>query len=173
MKKPEKLDVKDQISLMYLSGQLVNVAWHKHLPEEFVILVNEVSAWRVFEALIDASGQGNQAMNNLSVIEDKTGLSRQLVSKTLNRFIKLGWVITGHYDNDKRNKLYFLVPKTSSIIAEAIMTSINGMFKVFIHYMDHDATMRIISRMDQEMEDKVGRQIQDSQVRLKKTKGTK
>ena len=60
MKKLAKLDVKDSISVMYLSQELVKVAWFNYLPKEYSILVNEISAWRVFEALnrvIQAVGQ--------------------------------------------------------------------------------------------------------------------
>jgi len=173
MKKLAKLDVKDTISLMYLSQELVKVAWFKYLPEEYSILVEEISAWRVFEALMQAQAEGFQSTSSLSRVQDKTGLSRQIVSKTLNRFIKLGWVVTGTYDNDKRNKLYFFVPETSLIVAEALMRSACNIFKVLIDYVDNDATARISNRLDRDLEQKVDQRMQDNKDRRKKTKGTK
>ena len=164
MKKLAKLDVKDTISLMYLSQELVKVAWFKYLPEEYSILAEEISAWRVFEALMQAQAEGFQSTSSLSRVQDKTGLSRQLVSKTLNRFT---------YDNDKRNKLYFFVPETSFIIAEALMRSVANIFKVFIDYTDNDATIRILNRIDVDLEQKVDQRMQDNKDRRKKTKGTK
>ena len=170
MKKLAKLDVKDSISVMYLSQELVKVAWFNYLPKEYSILVNEISAWRVFEALIQAQAEGFQSTSSLSKVQERTGLSRQLVSKTLNRFVKLGWVVTGTYDNDKRNKLYFFVPETSLIVAEAMMLSLSNVCKALIDYVDNDATIRILNRLDNNLEQKVDQRMQGNKDRRKKPK---
>ena len=82
----------------------------------------------------------------------------------------MGWVVTGTYDNDKRNKLYFFVPETSLIVAEAMMLSLANVCKALIDYVDNDATIRILNRLDNNLEQKVDQRMQGNKDRRKKPK---
>ena len=137
----KKLTRKDAMSLFQMDVDLTEGDWNTMLPEKYKLFTQDEKHFWVLKALLYVEAKGIYA--NLDWYQDKTGLSRQVVSKTLNKLIKLGLVKSGGFDGDLRNRLYQLDENVRMDLAEIFLESHKNLVHVLENFLTNEATTRL------------------------------
>ena len=137
----KKLTRKDAMSLFQMDVDLSEGDWNTMLPEKYKLFTKDEKHFWILKALLYVEAKGIYA--NLDWYQDKTGLSRQVVSKTLNKLIKLGLVKSGGFDGDLRNRLYQLDENVRMDLAEIFLESHKNLVHVLENFLTNEATTRL------------------------------
>lgn len=137
----KKLTRKDAMSLFQMDVDLTEGDWNTMLPEKYKLFTQDEKHFWILKALLYVEAKGIYA--NLDWYQDKTGLSRQVVSKTLNKLIKLGLVKRGGFDGDLRNKIYQLDENVRMDLAEIFLESHKNLVHVLENFLTNEATTRL------------------------------
>ena len=137
----KKLTRKDAMSLFQMDVDLTEGDWNTRLPEKYKVFTQDEKHFWILKALLHVEAKGIYA--NLDWYQDKTGLSRQVVSKTLNKLIKLGLVKSGGFDGDLRNRLYQLDENVRMDLAEIFLESHKNLVHVLENFLTNEATTRL------------------------------
>ena len=137
----KKLTRKDAMSIFQMDVDLTEGDWNTMLPEKYKLFAQDEKHYWILKAFLHVEAKGIYA--NLDWFEDKTGLSRQVVSKTLNKLIKLGLVKRGGFDGDLRNKIYQLDENVRMDLAEIFLESHKNLVHVLENFLTNEATTRL------------------------------
>jgi|TARA_R110002074_G_scaffold76622_1_gene174313 DNA-binding transcriptional ArsR family regulator len=137
----KKLTRKDAMSIFQMDVDLTEGDWNTRLPEKYRLFAQDEKHYWILKALLYVEAKGIYA--NIDWYQDKTGLSRQVVSKTLNKMIRLGLVKSGSFDGDSRNKMFSLDEQVRMDLAEVFLESHKNVVHVLENFLTTEATTRL------------------------------
>ena len=143
-----KLSRKDGMSVLSLDVAMDKAHWSKNLPKKYEPAIETRSKWGVFLALMYVEAEGIKHPS-LDFYVEHTGYTRQTISMIMNAFVALGWVETGAYNNDKRNKLFYLNDAATRELAPLVLKSLLNSIHAFETYLNTNVTANVLKKFVQ------------------------
>ena len=141
-----KLNNRDIESIFQIQAWQEKTAYRKLMGEDsiepFITLNSTITYQVIFWALRKSYAHGKHA--DMRYLEEATGLSNQTISKTLAKFKKMGVLVLGFNEEDKRNTLYSLKHSVAKDYAEILLKENLAYMEKVDDWLSKDTTTKIL-----------------------------